>query len=337
VKLQEGMRARGITGAAAEEIPTSIASFALYGFPESHAASFALLAYASAWLKAHHPAAFTCALLNNQPMGFYHPATLVKDAQRHGARFLPVDVTRSDFDCALEGEGEVVRLGLRYVAGLRAAVGKAIAEERKRAPFASLGDLADRIGAHRDELEALAEAGALNAFGLSRRSALWQVARFSRPSGPLFPPETEEPEPASPLVEMTLPERLAADMVRTGLTVGPHPFSLQREALRARGVRRAVDLRGLRSGERVRVAGAVICRQRPGTAKGFVFLTLEDETGLSNVVVEPGLFRRHEATIVRSPALEVDGVLQAEDALTVRAVDLRPVRSAPVAPSHDFR
>jgi error-prone DNA polymerase len=337
VKLQEGMRARGITGAAAEEILTSIASFALYGFPESHAASFALLAYASAWLKAHHPAAFTCALLNNQPMGFYHPATLVKDAQRHGARFLPVDVTRSDFDCALEGEGEVVRLGLRYVAGLRAAVGKAIAEERKRAPFASLGDLADRIGAHRDELEALAEAGALNAFGLSRRSALWQVARFSRPSGPLFPPETEEPEPASPLVEMTLPERLAADMVRTGLTVGPHPFSLQREALRARGVRRAVDLRGLRSGERVRVAGAVICRQRPGTAKGFVFLTLEDETGLSNVVVEPGLFRRHEATIVRSPALEVDGVLQAEDALTVRAVDLRPVRSAPVAPSHDFR
>ena len=184
-RLRSGMAERGITGEAADTIVLSISSFALYGFPESHAASFALIAYASAFLKCHHPAAFTCALLNNQPMGFYHPFTLVKDAQRHGVRFRPVDVTRSGRFCALE-EGEV-RLGLGYVRGLRAEAAERIEAERALRPFASLQDFVDRTGLRRDEQRNLAEVGALNAFGLTRRSALWQVEKAGRPRGPLFP------------------------------------------------------------------------------------------------------------------------------------------------------
>ena len=183
-RLRSGMAERGITGAAADTIVLSISSFALYGFPESHAASFALIAYASAFLKCHHPAAFTCALLNNQPMGFYHPFTLVKDAQRHGVRFRPVDVTRSGRFCALE-EGDV-RLGLGYVRGLRAEAAERVEAERAVRPFASLQDFVDRTGLRRDEQRNLAEVGALNAFGLTRRSALWQVEKAGRPRGPLF-------------------------------------------------------------------------------------------------------------------------------------------------------
>ena len=183
-RLRAGMQAKGITGEAQDGIVRSISSFALYGFPESHAASFALIAYASAWLKCYEPAAFTCALLNNQPMGFYHPFTLVKDAQRHGVRFRPVDVTRSDWPCTLE-EGEL-RLGLLYVRGLRAEAGKRIAAERAQRPFASLQDFVDRAGLREDEERRLAEAGAMNAFGLTRRSALWQVEKAGRPRGPLL-------------------------------------------------------------------------------------------------------------------------------------------------------
>jgi hypothetical protein len=196
-RLRSGMAERGITGEVADTIVRSISSFALYGFPESHAASFALIAYASAFLKCHHPAAFTCALLNNQPMGFYHPFTLVKDAQRHGVRFRPVDVTRSGRFCALE-EGEV-RLGLAYVRGLRAEAAERIEGARARAPFASLQDFVDRTGLRRDEQRSLAEVGALNALGgLTRRSALWQVEKAGRPRGPLFhviPRDSEETGP----------------------------------------------------------------------------------------------------------------------------------------------
>jgi error-prone DNA polymerase len=331
-KLRAGMAERGITGEAQEEIVRSITSFALYGFPESHAASFALIAYASAWLKAHHGAAFVCALLNNQPMGFYHPFTLVKDAQRHGVRFRPADVTRSLWDCALE-EGEV-RLGLRCVGGVRKAAGEAIVRERARAGFRSLQDLVDRCAIHRDELQWMAEAGALNAFGLTRRSALWQVEKAVRPRGELFeagPGQTatdenaEDGSDASPLPEMTVAERLHTDVARTGLTVGPHPLSLYREMLAARGVRRAFELPRLENGRAVRVAGAVICRQRPGTAKGFVFLTLEDETGLVNIIVQPDLYERRLEAVVRSPVLEIDGVLQVDGALSVKAHDVRAV------------
>src|SRR6266536_736146 len=189
-RLREGMRERGILGEAADAIVRSITSFALYGFPESHAASFALLAYASAYLKARHPAAFVCALLNNQPMGFYSPFTLVKDAQRHGARFKPIDVTRSEWLCTLEDGA--VRLGLRYVRGLRQAAGESIVAARRSRPLASVEDLVDRADVHRDELPRLAEAGALNAFGLTRRSALWQVEKAGRPRGELFRRMDEE-------------------------------------------------------------------------------------------------------------------------------------------------
>ncbi|HVR71323.1 MAG TPA: error-prone DNA polymerase [Vicinamibacteria bacterium] len=322
-KLRAGMAARGITGETQEDIVRSITAFALYGFPESHAASFALLAYASAYLKAHHGEAFACALLNNQPMGFYHPFTLVKDAQRHGVRFLPADVTRSAWLCTIE-DGRV-RLGLRYVAGLRQAAGERLAAERAKSPFGSLQAFVDSTSLHHDELTALGEAGALNAFGFTRRSALWQVERAARPRGPLFRSAEEAPQ-TSPLPEMTVAERLHADVARTGLTVGPHPLSLHRAALAERGVRRACDLPASGQGTPVRVAGAVICRQRPGTAKGFVFLTLEDETGLINVIINPDLYDRRSEAIVTSPVLEIDGALQVEGGVAVRARDVRAVR-----------
>jgi error-prone DNA polymerase len=335
-RLREGMTRNGIGPEAQDEIVRSITSFALYGFPESHAASFALLAYASAYLKTYHPAAFVCALLNNQPMGFYHPFTLVKDAQRHGVSFRPVDVTLSLWSCSLE-DGEV-RLGLRYVKGLRQAAGERIVAERAQRPFASLQDFVDRAALQKDERPRLAEVGALNAFGLTRRSALWQVEKAGRPRGPLLQEAGPEAEGPSPLADMTLSERLEADLAGTGLTAGRHPVGLHREALQARGVRRAADLPGLRDGSWVKVAGAVICRQRPGTAKGFLFLTLEDETGLVNVIVRPDLYERRREVLVREGVLEVEGVLQSEDALSVRASRVRAAGLPPLAiTSHDFR
>jgi error-prone DNA polymerase len=335
-KLRAGMTARGITGEAQEDIVRSITAFALYGFPESHAASFALLAYASVYLKAHHGEAFLCALLNNQPMGFYHPFTLVKDAQRHGVRLFPADVTRSGWMCTIE-DGRV-RMGLRYVAGLRKAAGERVTGERAKQPFGSLQDFVDRCALHHDELTALAEAGALNAFGFTRRSALWQVERAARPRGPLLAAAVgDEPGAPSPLPEMTAAERLHADVARTGVTVGPHPLSLHREMLAGRGVRRACDLPTTRQGMPVRVAGSVICRQRPGTAKGFVFLTLEDETGLVNIIINPDLYRRQSEAIVMSPVLEIDGALQVEGGVAVRARDVRAVHLPNVhTKSRDF-
>jgi len=333
-RLREGMGERGISGEAADTIVRSISSFALYGFPESHAASFALIAYASAYLKAHYPAAFVCALLNNQPMGFYHPFTLVKDAQRHGVRFRTVDVTRSGRFCALE-QSEV-RLGLAYVRGLRAEAAERIEGERARAPFVSLQDFVDRTGLRKDEQRMLADVGALNAFGLTRRSALWQAEKAGRPRGPLFRDVEPEREP-SPVPEMDFEERLASDLAGTGLTVGPHPVSLYRRELWERGVRRADELPRLADGERVRVAGSVICRQRPGTAAGFLFLTLEDETGLVNVIVRPDLFRRERGVLVGASFLEIDGVLQASDGLSLRAVAVREaLAGAPATPAREF-
>jgi error-prone DNA polymerase len=335
VKLREGMARQGITGAAAEQIVHAITSFALYGFPESHASSFALLAYASAWLKVHHPAAFYAALLNNQPMGFYHAATIVKEAQRRGQRILPVDVTRSDWLCTLEGPH--VRLGLRSVKGLREAAGRAIVAARAAGRFRSVHDLAARAGLARDELTALAAVGALNALGGTRRSALWHAAAPS--PGPLFASPAAGPsaEP-SPLAEMSPAERLAADYAGLGLTLGPHPMALRRRALDAAGVTPAAALARKADGEPVRVAGSVIVRQRPGTAKGFVFLSLEDETGIANVIVTPGLFDRHRLVVVSEPFLLVEGILQSQDGVvSVRARRIAPWRDdLPGVPSHDF-
>jgi error-prone DNA polymerase len=364
-KLRAGMGRNGIEGVAQDQIVKSIASFALYGFPESHAASFALLAYASAYLRAHHHAAFVCALLNNQPMGFYHPMTLVKDAQRHGVKFLPVDVTKSEVVCTLEaatrtetvGAAGPVRLGLNYVSSLRAAVAAAVVEERVRRPFASIEDFSRRTKLHADELERLASIGAFAPFGRTRRDALWQVAALGRSPGPLFVenrtvPESDDGypgrrdqqihEPTSPLPEMSTLDRLRADIMGTDLTIGPHPVARFRDMLKEAKVLRAVDLPRHRDGDFVRVAGAVICRQRPGTAKGFLFLTLEDETGLVNVIVRPDQFDRFRDLLTRAPLLRIDGVLQSKEGVTVRAMNVslineEPTEVLPEIPVRSFR
>ncbi len=272
-KLRAGMEKNGITGAVQDTIVQSITSFALYGFPESHAASFALLAYASAYLKYHYLEAFTCALLNNQPMGFYHPAVLIKDAQRHGLRVLPVDVTRSEYLCTLENLH--LRLGLNYVKGLRAATARRIVEERARGKFADIDDLARRVPElQKDEMSRLAEVGALNALEPQqhRRDALWKAIRAARPVGPLLE-EVPETDAASPLKRMTTQERLHADYKGTGVTVGRHPMAYHREQMRAMGVTPAAQLPHVPRGGWARVAGCVIVRQRPGTAKGILFIS----------------------------------------------------------------
>ncbi|MBI2156040.1 MAG: hypothetical protein HYU26_03900, partial [Candidatus Rokubacteria bacterium] len=304
----------------------------------SHAASFALLAYASAWLRVHHPAAFYAALLNNQPMGFYHPATIVKDAQRHGLRIRPVDVTRSAWLCTLAAGA--VRLGLRYVRGLRESAGRALVAARATRPFASLEDLRHRAGLDRDELVALAAIGALAPLGGTRRQHLW--AATAPDPGPLFAAAAragDDPaEGAGPLAEMTPAERLVADYAGTGVTLGRHPMALRRAGLRRRGVLSARELVSAEPGASVRTAGSVIVRQRPGTAKGFVFLSLEDETGIANVIVTPRVFARHRAALVGEPFLLVEGVVQRQDGV----VSLRATRVAGLpalghhVPSHDF-
>ena len=350
-RLREGMVRQRIFGSAADEIVQSITSFALYGFPESHAASFALIAYASAYLKAHFPAAFYTALLNNQPMGFYHPATLVKDAQRHGVRFEAIDVQRSGWKCAVEVNG-AIRLGICYVSGVREDVGQAIEtsnrleeeanESEELARFTSIEDLIARTSIRRDELATLAEIGALNAFGHERRSALWQIEQAVRPEGDLFKGRGNSKEKSgvgrSPLEPMTLTERVIADYAGTGLTLGPHPMALQRGKLAMRGVLRAIDLPRTRNGRYVRIAGMVITRQRPGTAKGFVFLTLEDETGTASVIVSPSLFAKQCLDIVDESFLMAEGTLQIQKGVTsVKAERLSGLSGQyPAVNSHDF-
>ena len=306
----------------------------------SHSSSFALLAYASAYLKAHHGPAFYTALLNNQPMGFYHSATVVNDARRRGVRVLPVDVTRSDWACMLEQHHDVwaVRLGLRFVKGLRERVSHALVSARGMRPFTSPRDVAARADLTREEMATLASIGALASLGGTRRANLWAVAEES--PGPLFAQSDDKGpcEMPSPLKEMTVLERLVADYAGTGVTVGPHPMVLRRRELAARGVTRAIDLARGEDGARVRVAGSVIVRQRPGTAKGFVFLSLEDETGIANVIVTPGLFARHRLSLVTEPFLLIEGILQTQDGVvSVRAARVEPLpRLSHVVPSHDF-
>ena len=420
-KLRAGMTQNGISPKAQEEIILSITSFALYGFPESHAASFALIAYASAFLKCHYLAAFTAALLNNQPMGFYSPATIVKDAQRHGLKVLPVDVMQSEWMCTLETDGPLnsisgdllandrrpttvkslviptperqrgaeeslprqqlntrnlpaMRLGLRYVRGLREEAAQALVRERGCAPFTSIHDLARRVPELcKEGLATLAEIGALNKinspqrhrdtekikiqsiiknqqskiFSVSpcpsgekafhRRDALWQVERAVRHSGPLLD-NLPEPDSSSPLQPMNYEERLVADFRGTGLTVGPHPMAYRRAWLTAMGIRRAIELRDIPSGRRLRIGGCVITRQRPGTAKGFVFLSLEDETGVANAIVTPDLFHANRLLLTSERFLAVEGILQNQDnVISVKAERVLPlfVTRAETS-SHDF-
>ncbi|HEY7863568.1 MAG TPA: error-prone DNA polymerase, partial [Thermoanaerobaculia bacterium] len=333
-RLRAGMTERGIAGAAQDQIVKSITSFALYGFPESHAASFALIAYASAYLKAHHPTAFLASLLNAWPMGFYHPATLVKDAQRHGVLVRPVDVRRSGWACRWE-EG-AVRMGLRYVKGLAETTGRRIEREQAAQDFGGIDDLARRAGLRAEELDRLAYAGALAGFGRTRRAALWQAAHAGRTSGPLFADLSTDG--VSPLPEMSAVEETMADYEAAALTTGPHAIAHEREALRRRGVLSAQQLARLPEGTRVTTAGAVIVRQRPGTAKGFVFLTLEDETGMCQAIIRPDLFQQNRSVIVGSGSLIVEGRLQKQDGtLSVKGERFWPLTPSETTPSHDFR
>jgi error-prone DNA polymerase len=364
IKLRRGMQNNGITGETQDTIVKSITSFALYGFPESHAASFALLAYASAYLKCHYLAAFTAAMLNNQPMGFYQPATLVKDAQRHGLKVKAIDATISGWKCAIEDtpEGLTLRLGMRYVKGLRQTMAEEIMRERNISRFISIDDLKQRIPKiQKGELAALAAIGALNSIsgkqGFHRRDALWQVERAAQRPGPLLEraevaqnadagafskPVNELNELVaganSPLSPMTVTERLVADFRGTGMSVGPHPMKYHREELKKKRVRTAVEIARLPHGTRVRIAGAVIARQRPGTAKGFVFLSLEDETGIANAIITPQLFDKDHGVVVHHPFLLIEGRLQnQENVVSVKAEHIEPleISRANVA-SHDF-
>jgi error-prone DNA polymerase len=342
VKLRAGMEKNGITGQVQDTIVHAITAFALYGFPESHAASFALLAYASAYLKCHYLAAFTCAMLNNQPMGFYSPAILIKDAQRHGLRVLPVDVEKSEWECTVEqsgpwppAPGSCLRLGLRYAKGLREEAGRAIVRAR---PFSSVDDLALRVPQLRkDEINRLAEIGALNPLDrLHRRDALWQAQRAILSVGPLLETLEEKGEP-SPLAPMTTEERLWADYRGTGMTIGRHPMAYRRSEMQTLGVTRAIDLAAVPDGRVVRIAGSVIVRQRPGTASGFVFLSMEDETGIMNAIITPTTFDRYKFEVLAEPFLLIDGVLQNLDGvISVKAGRIEGLRAGASAESHDF-
>jgi error-prone DNA polymerase len=339
-RLRRGMRQRGLSPEAEAEIVRHISSFALYGFPESHSASFALIAYASAYLKCHHPAAFLAGLLNAYPMGFYNPATLVKDAQRHGVEVRPIDVVHSSWKCSLES-AKTLRIGLRYVAGLRREAGEAIAAGRECRPFADLGDLVRRVSLRRDELDVLAELGALASIdgeSRSRRSALWQVAALERDPSSLFAGRAP-PSEGSPLPELSPLEVTLADYRLSGLTTGPQLMAHLRPELQRRGLLSARELRSAPDGGFVRTAGHVIVRQRPGSAKGFCFLTLEDETGTSNAVLTPDHFRRFRAPLHRAAVIEIAGPLQkVEGVVHVRVRELRPLTPRELLPdAHDYR
>jgi error-prone DNA polymerase len=336
VRLAEAFRANGVGEPAIEYLIRSLASFALYGFPESHAISFALIAYASAWLKVRRPAAFYASLLNCQPMGFYSPASLVQDARRRGISFLPVCVAVSDGPCRVESDA-AVRLGLATVKGLREASVARVLAARAEKPFVDLADFLARTGLSAAERRVLAGSGALNVLAGHRRQALWQVEAF-REDDTLFvhAPPAGDTAPA-PLGRMTLVERIQADYRHLDLTTGAHPMRLVRPHLE--GVHTAAELRGIAAGARVTVCGSVITRQRPGTAKGFCFITLEDETGLANAIVRPALFEERRLVINLEPALWIRGRLQNEEGVIhVMAEEIRPMPgpAVPRGDSHDY-
>jgi error-prone DNA polymerase len=273
-------------------------------------------------------------------MGFYSPAILIKDAQRHGLRVLPVDILKSDWLCTIPADvaAPALRLGLRYARGLREESGQAILKARAKRPFSSIDDLAVRVRELRkDELNRLAEIGALNSLGQAhRRDALWQTQRAILPVGPLLAGEEEIGQP-SPLAPMDTGERLFADYHGTGLTIGKHPMAYRRTAMNKLRVTPAAHLAHVPNGRLVRIAGSVIVRQRPGTAKGFVFLSMEDETGIMNAILTPPIFDRHKVVVLGERFLLIDGVLQNLDGvISVKAGRVQSLSQGAAAESHDF-
>jgi error-prone DNA polymerase len=315
-RLITRMQAKGISAEFAERVFEQIRGFGEYGFPESHAASFALIAYATAWLKCHYPAEFACSLLNAQPMGFYMPATIVEDAKRHHVVVRSIDAQASEWDCTLEpcvesAGGLAVRMGLRYVKGLGERERQRIAQARRAAPFASLQDFTRRTGLDEGSLGALAEAGAFEAFHLDRRTALWDTRRLARAQKEsLSLPSRERPPAFTPLTPF---EEVGWDYRRTSHSARRHPLEPMRPSLIRRGLPDASTVAEMKNGAKVRYAGLVICRQRPGTAGGVVFMTLEDETGFVNVVVWESVFQRYSVLAKTASFLGITGKLQVED------------------------
>ncbi|MDD5307029.1 MAG: error-prone DNA polymerase [Deltaproteobacteria bacterium] len=346
-RLISRMTAKGIAVEFAERVFEQIRGFGEYGFPESHAAAFALVAYATAYLRSHYPAAFTCALLNAEPMGFYTPATIVGDAKRHGLEVRPVDAASSAWDCTLEPTADTgpaaterfaVRMGLRYVKGLGETDGRRIETECGKRPFASLEDFVRRTCLDSGILARLAEAGALECFGATRRQSLWDVRGLARARNDTLP--VSSPATPSRFAELDAFHTIAWDYVSTGHSARGHPLGPLRAQLRGLGLPDARTVSGMKHGRQARYAGLVICRQRPGTAGGVVFMTLEDETGLVNLVCWQDVFARHEIVAKTAPFLGVTGRIQAQDGvvhliadeLWTPALDLAPASAG----SHDW-
>jgi error-prone DNA polymerase len=355
-KLVDGMLARGLAREFAEQVFNQLRGFGEYGFPESHAASFALLVYVSAWLKCHHPAAFTAALLGSQPMGFYAPAQLVRDARAHGVRVLPADVNKSDWHATLEGCASpgvkpALRLGLEQVYGLGEAEAERIVAARREGPFRLPRDLARRAGLDRESLLHLARAGAIASLGLSRRRAVWEAMRcLDKPaSRPLLEGLDDDDDIAGDedtlgLEAMTRQEEVIADYRTAGLSLDGHPLAFERPRLAARGVVEIAAANAGPEGRRVCVAGIALCRQRPATAKGMIFLTIEDETAAANIVVRPDVWAAADHAARRAAVLVVEGRIQRRGAV-VHVVATRlesalgspprsPVDAASTAGSH---
>jgi len=347
-KLVQGMLARGYAQEFAEQIYQQIQGFGEYGFPESHAASFALLVYVSSWLKCHHPAAFAGALLNSQPLGFYSVSAITQDARRHGVELRPVDVMASDWESTLEapsplGEGRgggpspALRLGMSLVKGLKQAAGERIVAARNESPFASIEDLARRAQLDRGDLSALAAADALKPLAGHRRGALWETLAVDAPT-PLGLPARAVAPPV--LAEPTEGEDIVGDYASLALTLRRHPLALLRERLKKRRIATARDLAASRNGQPIRVAGIVTCRQRPATASGVMFVTIEDETGYVNLIVWNDLAERQRRELLGSRLLAVQGQVQRSGdvvhVLAKRFEDLSPLLGRLATASHDF-
>jgi error-prone DNA polymerase len=337
------MQAKGIAPQFAERVFEQIRGFGEYGFPESHAASFALIAYATAWFKCHYPTEFACALLNAQPMGFYAPATIVEDAKRHNVIVRPVDVQASEWDCTLEAcdanlGGFALRMGLRYVKGLGETDWESIAHGRHSAPFISIDDFIRRTTLNEGVLGTLAEAGAFDGLDIDRRTGLWKIRRLARSREESLSLPARE---TTPLFEsLNSFEEVKWDYYTTSHSPRRHPLAPMRASLTQQRLPDARKVASMKNGEKVRYAGLVICRQRPGTAGGVVFMTLEDETGFVNVVIWESVFQRYSVLAKTVNFLGITGTLQVEDGvvhlvaekLWEPKTELKPTG----APSRDF-
>jgi error-prone DNA polymerase len=310
-KLITGMVERGYTAEFADKTFSQIEGFGSYGFPESHAASFALIAYASSWIKCHHPDVFCCALLNAQPMGFYATAQIVRDASLHGVEIRPVSVNESDWDCTLEGGA--VRLGLRMAKGLVRVHGEETISHRTTR-YRSVEDLWRRVPVPIAALERLAEADAFQTLGLDRRQALWAIRGLSDTRLPLFDtvPAEPDPEPRVALQAMTAGRQVVEDYRSVGLSLRRHPVSFLRQDLAARRIVRCAELPTIRDGRRVEVAGIILVRQRPGSARGVLFVTIEDETGHANLILWPKVFEAQRSLVLTASMIACRGKLQKE-------------------------